>query len=164
MKNNPWIIKQEEEMASFMRRIEKGLDSKIATLKKHSLDNVLKIAVDRKKYDVYHSTTIEGYNITPKEVEAVILGKKLKDKSFEKIRNEMAILGHYYFVTIHPYTDGNGRCGRLIMNYCLAAAGYPWITIIADTRDAYFQALQMGQLEGDIIPFAKFIISLIEAA
>lgn len=72
-----------------------------------------------------------------------------------------AILAHYYFVTIHPYPDGNGRCGRLIMNYFLAASGYPWITITAEKRNQYFQALQEGQLNSNILPFARFIVSFL---
>ncbi|MBI3508468.1 MAG: Fic family protein [Chlamydiia bacterium] len=36
-----------------------------------------------------------------------------------------AILGHFIFVYIHPYMDGNGRLGRFIMNAMLASGGYP---------------------------------------
>jgi len=36
------------------------------------------------------------------------------------------VLGHFVFVYIHPYLDGNGRIGRFLMNLMLAAGGYPW--------------------------------------
>jgi fido (protein-threonine AMPylation protein) len=36
------------------------------------------------------------------------------------------VLGHFIFVYIHPYMDGNGRIGRILMNVMLAAGGYPW--------------------------------------
>ena len=35
------------------------------------------------------------------------------------------VLGHFVFVHIHPYTAGNGRIGRFLMNVMLAAGGYP---------------------------------------
>jgi hypothetical protein len=37
-----------------------------------------------------------------------------------------AVLGHFVFVYIHPYMDGNGRVGRFLMNVMLASGGYPW--------------------------------------
>jgi Fic/DOC family len=35
------------------------------------------------------------------------------------------VLGHFVFVYIHPYMDGNGRMGRFLMNLMMAAGGYP---------------------------------------
>ena len=40
------------------------------------------------------------------------------------------ILEHFFFVTIHPYMDGNGRIGRFLMNVMLASGGYPWTVIL----------------------------------
>jgi len=38
---------------------------------------------------------------------------------------EVAALAHYKLVFIHPFTDGNGRTGRLLMNWILLRAGFP---------------------------------------
>jgi Fic family protein len=35
-----------------------------------------------------------------------------------------AVLGHFMFVYIHPYMDGNGRVGRFLMNTMMASGGY----------------------------------------
>lgn len=35
------------------------------------------------------------------------------------------VLGHFIYVYIHPYYDGNGRTGRFLMNVMMAAGGYP---------------------------------------
>jgi Fic family protein len=52
------------------------------------------------------------------------------------------VLGHFIFVYIHPYMDGNGRTGRFLMNVMLAAAGYPWTVVPVQRRDAYMAALE----------------------
>ena len=46
------------------------------------------------------------------------------------------VLGHFVFVYIHPYTDGNGRTGRFLMNLMLAAGGYSWTVVPLQQRDA----------------------------
>ncbi|MGB5430334.1 Fic family protein, partial [Eudoraea sp.] len=51
-----------------------------------------------------------------------------------------AVLGHFIFVYIHPYMDGNGRMGRFLMNVMLASGGYPWTVIPVEGRDSYMQA------------------------
>lgn len=68
-----------------------------------------------------------------------------------------AVLGHFFFVFIHPYMDGNGRMGRFVMNSMLASGGYPWTVIQVKTRPAYFAALDAASTRGDIRPFAEFI-------
>jgi Fic family protein len=45
------------------------------------------------------------------------------------------VLGHFVFVYIHPYIDGNGRMGRFLMNLMLASGGYPWAVIPEGTVD-----------------------------
>ena len=67
------------------------------------------------------------------------------------------VLGHFVFVYIHPYMDGNGRMGRFLMNVMLAAAGYPWTIIPVERRDDYLAALESASVTQDIRPFASFI-------
>ncbi len=205
---------------------------------------VLAIAEEEKKLDTYHSSTIEGYRVSPEEIDILIGGAPAQsDESREQIERRMALLGylaahrftlqqvtrlfaqervlserlvqdlhaelfkptvdagllsaqslrlyrnipvyirnsrfvppnwqklgelmqssvdfindvdgfatravliHYAFVTIHPYTDGNGRTARLLMNFALATAGAPWVTIRIEDRDVYFRALQEAQCD-----------------
>lgn len=74
-----------------------------------------------------------------------------------------AVLGHFMFVFIHPYMDGNGRLGRFVMNAMLASGGYPWTVIKVDDRAKYFDVLNAASGHGDIKPFAKFISGLVRA-
>ncbi|MGH7847624.1 MAG: Fic family protein [Candidatus Binatia bacterium] len=71
------------------------------------------------------------------------------------------VLGHFIFVYIHPYTDGNGRIGRFLMNVMLAAGGYPWTVVPLERRDAYMIALEDASVRQNIAPFAGFLAQLV---
>jgi Fic family protein len=71
-----------------------------------------------------------------------------------------AVLGHFLFVYIHPYFDGNGRLGRFLMNTMLASGGYPWTVIKVEQRDDYMAVLDAASAQGEIRPFADFIAKL----
>jgi hypothetical protein len=72
------------------------------------------------------------------------------------------VLGHFVFVYIHPYFDGNGRMGRFLMNVMLASGGYPWTVVPVELRKDYMNALEKASVEGDIIPFAQFLAGLLK--
>ncbi|HEX9600273.1 MAG TPA: Fic family protein [Mariniflexile sp.] len=87
---------------------------------------------------------------------------------FELIEKEedagvRAVLGHFIFVYIHPYMDGNGRMARFLMNVMLASGGYPWTVIPVEERDRYMSALESASVKQDIRPFAMFIAYLVDA-
>ncbi|MFH0727758.1 MAG: Fic family protein [Pseudomonadota bacterium] len=73
------------------------------------------------------------------------------------------VLGHFVFVYIHPYMDGNGRMGRFLMNLMLSSGGYPWTVIPIERRSAYMAALEDASVHQNIVPFADFIADLVEA-
>ena len=88
---------------------------------------------------------------------------------FELLENEnnpgvRAVLGHFIFVYIHPYMDGNGRMARFLMNVMLASGGYPWTVIPVEERDNYMSALEKASVDGDIEPFAIFISKFVEGS
>ena len=68
-----------------------------------------------------------------------------------------AVLGHFLFVYIHPYSDGNGRIGRFIMNTLLASGGYPWTVIRVEHRKDYMTALENASVRHDISDFTRFV-------
>jgi fido (protein-threonine AMPylation protein) len=71
------------------------------------------------------------------------------------------VLGHFIFVYIHPYMDGNGRVGRFLMNAMLASGGYPWTIIPLSERGIYMQALEKASAQQDIADFAVFLANLV---
>jgi hypothetical protein len=72
-----------------------------------------------------------------------------------------AVLGHFLFVYIHPYMDGNGRMARFLMNVFLVTGGYPWTIIPSEERESYMAALEEASVCQNIQPFAQFIASLV---
>lgn len=72
-----------------------------------------------------------------------------------------ALLVHLEFVTIHPFLDGNGRLGRLLMNHVLLSAGLPWVTIRSDERVPFFRAIEQAQVDGEAAAFIGFLWHLI---
>lgn len=80
----------------------------------------------------------------------------LKNETDGRVR---AILGHFFFVYIHPYMDGNGRLGRFIMNLFLVTSGYPWTVVEVSRRKEYMEALEQASVKHTIVPFVNFICS-----
>ncbi|XP_052895313.1 protein adenylyltransferase Fic [Anopheles moucheti] len=72
-----------------------------------------------------------------------------------------AAMAHYKLVHIHPFSDGNGRTSRLLMNTLLMRAGYPPVIIQKQHRHKYYNFLQLAN-EGDIRPFVRFIADCTE--
>ena len=86
---------------------------------------------------------------------------------FDLLREEddpavRVVLGHFVFVYIHPYMDGNGRMGRFLMNAMLAGGGYPWTVIPVERRNDYMQALEQASVQQNIEPFTLFLTGLVE--
>jgi hypothetical protein len=91
---------------------------------------------------------------------------ELMEEFFQLLENEenaavRVVLGHFFFVYIHPYPDGNGRVGRFLMNVMLAAGNYPWTIIPVDKRNEYMDALEQASVNQDIVPFCNVIASCI---
>ena len=70
-----------------------------------------------------------------------------------------AVLGHFIFVFIHPYMDGNGRIGRFLMNLMLVSGGYNWTVIRTSERARYFASLEAASAHGKIEEFSRFMAS-----
>jgi Fic family protein len=82
----------------------------------------------------------------------------LRDESEPAVRG---VLGHFVFVYIHPYMDGNGRVGRFLMNVMLASGGYPWTVVPVEQRAPYMVALEAASVGQNIVPFADFLAELV---
>lgn len=73
---------------------------------------------------------------------------------------ELAAWTHAEFVRIHPFTDGNGRTARMIMNYQLMGAGFLPVSVAKEKRLEYFEALDVYAVDKDLRPFAEMLAEL----
>lgn len=93
--------------------------------------------------------------------------RELMLQYFELLKTETeagvrVVLGHFVFVYIHPYMDGNGRMGRFLMNAMMAAGGYPWTIVPVERRTEYMTALESASVGQNIKPFSEFLATLIQ--
>lgn len=63
----------------------------------------------------------------------------------------------YRFIKIHPFSDGNGRVSRALLNWMLRLKKIPPIYVDDKSRDEYYKALSKIDLEGDYLPFIIFV-------
>lgn len=118
--------------------------------------------------------TLAGYRNTP----VYLRGSRYVPPRWEAVRDAMpaffdllekepeasvrAVVGHWLFGYIHPYSDGNGRMARFLMNVMLASGGYPWTVIRIRDRKSYLSALDRASIEMDIHPFTTFIVRRVQ--
>ena len=60
---------------------------------------------------------------------------------------------HFRLVAIHPFSDGNGRTARLLMNLLLLRGGYPPVAVRPQDRKTYLDTLEHASLREDLEPF-----------
>jgi Fic family protein len=68
---------------------------------------------------------------------------------------------HIGFETVHPFIDGNGRVGRLLLNFILHKNGYPMINIPLEKRYEYYDCLLAAQVDGSLRPFVDLLLELL---
>ena len=70
----------------------------------------------------------------------------------------LASVVHNQFENIHPFTDGNGRIGRLLLNYILLSHNLPPVNISLRNRGEYYASLRSYDQEHNIRPIIELIL------
>jgi Fic family protein len=70
---------------------------------------------------------------------------------------------HFRLTAIHPFSDGNGRTARLLMNLLLLRGGYVPVAVRPEDRARYLDALEVGSLKGDLGPFQLLMHERLDA-
>ena len=76
-------------------------------------------------------------------------------------------LAHAHFEAIHPFADGNGRVGRMLLSLMLAEEGHvpvPLSRILEADRTRYYDALRLAQQRLDYVPLSLLMCDAIEAS
>ncbi|PSR27352.1 MAG: hypothetical protein C7B47_08345 [Sulfobacillus thermosulfidooxidans] len=107
---------------------------------------------------------IHGSNLVPPDP---ILVPELVESLFHKWDQTkghpvlVRAMMHAQLMAIHPFVDGNGRTGRLLLNLWLLRHHYPPALLEPDQRGAYYSALQAADM-GDDLPITQVVIQSIE--
>lgn len=75
-----------------------------------------------------------------------------------------AALAHVMFEAIHPFSDGNGRVGRLLLNLMLMREGFPPALLPQEWRTGYIHGLHLAQTSGNHTPICNLIGRAVEQA
>ncbi|MDI6736344.1 MAG: Fic family protein [bacterium] len=161
-KNHAEAIDYLDEIVKGKRPLTEGLIKEYHTLIMkdtkyiwigHSNNRVKKkIEPGKYKYDNNHVIKLDGtihyfcdYLQVPGEMEKLI---KWYNENKDKLHPvELSAVFHHKFVAIHPFTDGNGRVGRLILNTILMQEGYTPAIIKMEDHQEYYQALDEADRE-----------------
>jgi len=88
-------------------------------------------------------------------------------REHESQRKEMHVIEaaarfHLNFESIHPFIDGNGRTGRLLLNFELMQAGYPPINVKFSDRKKYYECFKLYSLEKSEDAMIRMIAGYVE--
>jgi Fic family protein len=64
---------------------------------------------------------------------------------------------HFRLVAVHPFSDGNGRTARLLMNLLLLRGGYSPVAVRPEDRKTYLDMLERASIRNDMSPFQQFM-------
>jgi len=86
------------------------------------------------------------------------LDYRLENATTEEEKLESVLDTHIQFERIHPFSDGNGRTGRMLMNYSLLQEGFPPLIIEKETKATYVELLAKQDVSG-FLSFAQEILA-----
>ncbi|AOJ84017.1 cell filamentation protein Fic [Burkholderia savannae] len=105
------------------------------------------------------STTSPDFRHLPAEMAALI---DWCEATSDMHPVERAAELHTRFGKIHPFVDGNGRTGRLLLNFELMKAGYPAAIIRKEDRLAYYDSLDKACVSGDYGDITRLVAESVQ--
>ena len=106
-----------------------------------------------------YTEPVQPYMIEPKMTELLSTNEERKNTMTDI---ERIALFHLEFEGIHPFIDGNGRTGRLILNLDLIRNGYPPINVKFTDRKRYYDTFDAFYKDNDPAPMTELIAEYID--
>lgn len=102
------------------------------------------------------------FTVVPEKMEKLVQWYHEQKDQLHPI--ELAAQFHFQFVYIHPFSDGNGRTARLLMNLILMNDGFPPAIVKAanDARLKYYESLEEASIRDNLKPFIQLIAGCVE--
>lgn len=106
-----------------------------------------------------YTEPVQPYMIEPRMAKLLSANEERKNTM---THIERIALFHLEFEGIHPFIDGNGRTGRLILNLDLIRNGYPPINVKFTDRKRYYDAFDAFYKDNDATPMTELIAEYID--
>ena len=103
---------------------------------------------------------VQPYLIEPRMTD--LLAKNEERKATMSVIERIALF-HLEFEGIHPFVDGNGRTGRLILNLELIRNGYPAINVKFSDRKRYYKAFDSFYRDNNAEPMIQLVAEYVSA-
>lgn len=160
------VANHKDAFEYIMNNVENHTEMSLTIIK--DIHNILmdKLLIDKGKFKAQENT-IKGSEIntaSPQKTPYLMkqwvdnLKYQLEHADMNKDIIRIVVDFHIQFERIHPFTDGNGRAGRLLMNYVLMERGIPPLIIRLEDKSEYINILS----KGDVDKFTVFATELIQ--
>lgn len=121
------------------------------------MDNIIKGGIYRN-----HAVRITGSQVSPPEPTEMYYQMKsfFENLDYERKNRHpvsFAAYVHAEFVRIHPFSDGNGRTARILLNYILMEQGYRPILLEVKERLKYYECHEKYSVQRDLKDFDSFV-------
>ncbi len=133
-----------EFLVSYRGDVNEGLIKKLHLMLMENIDEKRGRYREVPVFILGSDVRLPGYENVPKLMKGLIAWYK-QNKNLHPV--ELAALFSMKFVSVHPFTDGNGRICRLLMNYILKKNNYPEINIYVKDRNNYLRAVRAANEE-----------------